>query len=312
MSTYPISFDATFPGYPYVDEQDFVDASSANAWVSSLQALENTIGYGLNGTAASPLYSVAYATTYTTVTARIAALELTVATGLKLNSSNTNIQSVGVANLAGSTGLAADAGHVHQGPTSGVTSIGMVMMWAGSASNLPSGWLLCNGQLISTSTYSGLWGVFGNAYPYGGAGGSFAVPNFNDRFPLGAGGGTAPTAGPTGGSTTIAANQLPAHTHPATVNEPNGGTGHLHLATLDGLNADTLAYYSAGSTLNLNPATAAPPLSQPISYSPTPSGPYNSVNRAVSGVTVTVGSNYPAGSGYLQPYQSIYFIIRAV
>ena len=56
MSTYPNSVDTSFPGYPYVDDIEFVLAESANAWVQAIQAIENTIGAGQGAIAANPLY----------------------------------------------------------------------------------------------------------------------------------------------------------------------------------------------------------------------------------------------------------------
>jgi microcystin-dependent protein len=51
---------------------------------------------------------------------------------------------------------------------------------------VPSGWLLCDGQLYSTSKYHDLFKVIG--YVYGGNGSTmFAVPNLVGRIPLGAG-----------------------------------------------------------------------------------------------------------------------------
>ena len=64
-STYPTAFDSTFPGYPYVDNTEFLDQTQANAWVSAIQNIETAIGYGGIGNPASPLYSAAYSATRT-------------------------------------------------------------------------------------------------------------------------------------------------------------------------------------------------------------------------------------------------------
>jgi len=60
-------------------------------------------------------------------------------------------------------------------PTGGVTQ------FAGATA--PSGFLLCEGQSISTTTYADLFGVIG--YTYGGSGASFLVPNLQNRVPVG-------------------------------------------------------------------------------------------------------------------------------
>jgi microcystin-dependent protein len=54
---------------------------------------------------------------------------------------------------------------------------GLIIPW-GSAS-VPSGFLECNGQSVSTSTYADLFAVI--AYTYGGSGASFNVPDLTDR-----------------------------------------------------------------------------------------------------------------------------------
>jgi microcystin-dependent protein len=99
---------------------------------------------------------------------------------------------------------------------------GIVVPW-GSAS-VPSGFLECNGQSVSTSTYAALFAVVG--YTYGGAGASFNVPDLQDRTVVNksntktlAQTGGANTVAPTGnisgstGSTTLSTNQIPSHSH---------------------------------------------------------------------------------------------------
>jgi microcystin-dependent protein len=47
----------------------------------------------------------------------------------------------------------------------------------------PSGWLRCNGQLVSTSTYSALFAIIG--YSCGGSGATFRVPDLRGVVPRG-------------------------------------------------------------------------------------------------------------------------------
>jgi microcystin-dependent protein len=108
---------------------------------------------------------------------------------------------------------------------------GIVVPW-GSAS-IPSGFLLCNGQSVSTSTYAALFAVI--AYTYGGSGASFLVPDLRDRTIVGvssanskalAQGIGANTVTPTGniagstGATTLTSNTIPSHTHSVQANFP--------------------------------------------------------------------------------------------
>jgi microcystin-dependent protein len=108
---------------------------------------------------------------------------------------------------------------------------GIVVPW-GSAS-IPSGFLECNGQSVSTTTYAALFAVIG--YTYGGAGASFNVPDLTDRTVVNksntknlAQTGGANTVTPTGnisgstGATTLTTQQIPSHLHSGGGN-PMGG-----------------------------------------------------------------------------------------
>jgi microcystin-dependent protein len=99
---------------------------------------------------------------------------------------------------------------------------GLIVPW-GSAS-IPSGFLECNGQSVSTSTYANLFAVI--AYTYGGSGASFNVPDLTDRTVVNksntkslAQTGGANTVTKTGnvnltvGDTTLQTTEIAAHTH---------------------------------------------------------------------------------------------------
>jgi hypothetical protein len=49
----------------------------------------------------------------------------------------------------------------------------------------PTGWLICDGAGYSTTTYANLFAAIG--YTFGGSGGTFNVPNFKARSPMGVG-----------------------------------------------------------------------------------------------------------------------------
>ena len=69
----------------------------------------------------------------------------------------------------------------------GTVPIGAIIMWSGSTSNLPDGWVLCNGQN--------------------------GTPNLSNRFIVGAG--SSYNVGATGGENmvTLSENQIPSHSH---------------------------------------------------------------------------------------------------
>jgi len=97
----------------------------------------------------------------------------------------------------------------------------------------PTGWALCDGQLLSISQNTALFSLLGTTY--GGDGRTtFALPNLQGSVPMhpGPGPGLSPYAlGESGGSATVTLQQseMPQHNHPmvasgqdATVNGPAG------------------------------------------------------------------------------------------
>jgi microcystin-dependent protein len=83
----------------------------------------------------------------------------------------------------------------------------------------PSGWALCNGQLLPISQNTALFSILGTTY--GGDGRTnFALPNLQGMSPMGQGDGaglTPATLGQAGGAATVTltTSQIPAHTHRA-------------------------------------------------------------------------------------------------
>lgn len=65
------------------------------------------------------------------------------------------------------------------------TTVGKMEIFAGS--NAPSGWLLCNGQEVSRSTYEALYSVIGTTYGSGDGSTTFNVPDMRNRMAVGAG-----------------------------------------------------------------------------------------------------------------------------
>lgn len=61
-----------------------------------------------------------------------------------------------------------------------LTPVGTIIAYAGDTA--PSGWILCNGQTISRSTYSTLYSVVGNRFGYGNNSSTFHVPDLRGRF----------------------------------------------------------------------------------------------------------------------------------
>jgi len=120
----------------------------------------------------------------------------------------TNIEATG--NITGVTNIAATgtitgvtnitaSGTVTGGTLVGVGAvpIGCVIMWGGSPSSVPTGYLLCDGSALNrTGTYAALFAGIGTAYGEGNASSTFNLPDYVNKYPYGAGaGGSDPKPG---------------------------------------------------------------------------------------------------------------------
>lgn len=98
-------------------------------------------------------------------------------------------------------------------PTGGSSPTGSLTAFAGASA--PTGWLLCDGSSISTTTYATLFAVIG--YTYGGSGSSFLVPNMKGRVLVGrdASQSEFDNLGELGGAKThtLTINEMPSHRH---------------------------------------------------------------------------------------------------
>ena len=69
----------------------------------------------------------------------------------------------------------------------GVFMPGMIMPWAGDATTVPAGWLLCDGIEVTSTQYPDLYNVIATFYGKGaGNAGSFNIPDFRGVFLRGA------------------------------------------------------------------------------------------------------------------------------
>lgn len=155
--------------------------------------------------------------------------------------------------------------------------LGQVVMFGGRYA--PTGYALCNGQLLLISQNSALFSIIGTTY--GGDGTqNFALPNLQGASPLhpGTGAGLTPrTFGEAGGSVnvTLTTAQLPSHTHLA---EGVAAVGTQQAPT-NGVWAEIRG----------------------LPYAPTPNSPMS--QNAIS----PAGGNQPHNN--MPPYQVVTFII---
>jgi len=92
------------------------------------------------------------------------------------------------------------------------TPAGVIEMYAGSTA--PAGYLLCDGSVVSQTTYAALFAITSTAYDTGGEGaGNLRLPDMRQRFALGkAASGTGAALGDSGGAIDHT-HSVPAHYH---------------------------------------------------------------------------------------------------
>jgi microcystin-dependent protein len=160
-----------------------------------------------------------------------------------------------------------------QGALNSPFPAGGIIMWSGSTGSIPSGWLLCNG--------------------------ANDTPDLRDRFIIGSGGTFA--TGATGGSTTISAANLPAHTHTLSTDGSHTHTvtdpGHTHSYTA-GDPVDSYSYLGSGQS-RVRSATF------------TTASSTTGISIVSGGAhTHTVGST-GSGTAYYPPYYALAFIMKS-
>lgn len=93
---------------------------------------------------------------------------------------------------------ATDAIFIMAGASGGGSPPGLISAFGGGTA--PLGWLLCQGQAVSRTTYASLFAIIGTNYGSGDGSTTFNLPNLQQRFPLGkAASGTGSTLGAAGG-----------------------------------------------------------------------------------------------------------------
>ena len=162
-----------------------------------------------------------------------------------------------------------------------------------SSASVPTGFLECNGQAVSRSTYSALFAIVGTTYGAGDGSSTFLVPDLQDNVAVGksnnkslastGGANTVAVAasGNVGGSTanaTLSTAQLASHSHPISVVQPTTGGGSFYNGYAGG--------GRSGSTNNTGSG----------------SGHSHNMSATFSGDT--------ANPSVLQPYLTILYVIK--
>ncbi len=196
---------------------------------------------------------------------------------------------LGLPIAGGGTGATTAAGARSNLGISAVAT-GMLMMWP--TASAPSGFVLCNGASLNTTTYANLFAVIG--YTFGGSSANFNVPNYTNRFPIGAGTHALAATGGSADAVVVSHNHAASSTSTSTSTVTESPHNH------------SLGNVFGVSSVNQVAATSG------IQY-----GPGNTGN-ATTGLTVatatsTSTTNTAAGvsgtNANLPPYLAINFII---
>ena len=104
---------------------------------------------------------------------------------------------------------------------------GGLMMWPSNSA--PSGFLLCDGSTVSRTTYSALFAIVGTTFGSGDGSATFTLPNYTNRFPVGAG--SSYNIGSPGGSADAI---LVSHSHTGTTSSTSVDHSHTFSGTTSG------------------------------------------------------------------------------
>lgn len=191
---------------------------------------------------------------------------------------------------------------------------GTVVDFAGSAA--PTGWLVCDGAVVSRATYPALFANIGVTFGAGDGVTTFGLPDLRGRIPVGKhSAGTFNTLGAVGGAETVAISiaEMPVHNHggntnnSAPFNTSDQSNDHLHgIAQTDLYNngAGAGAGRAQGSLVGAGPYSAH----GPTATGGTNVGHVHSVGAHAHGIP-----NQGSGTAHanMPPYIVLNKIIRA-
>lgn len=172
---------------------------------------------------------------------------------------------------------------------------GAIFQFGGVAA--PTGYLLCDGALVSRTTYAGLFAVIGVTHGAGNGTTTFALPNLIAHVPIGAGARTGYTTRALGErlgfeSHTLLTPELPSHFH--TITDPGHRHGIFSHFT-GGITQDALQYFigAPGGAYRYDNDRGTP-LSEPTT----------------TGINATNGAGAGTAHNNMQPSVALNFIIK--
>ena len=129
--------------------------------------------------------------------------------------------------------------------------VGSVVEWTGTQT--PQNWLLCDGREVSRTAYSELFAAIGTVWGAGDGSTSFNIPDYRDKFVLGAGGDV--DLAETGGEKEVAltVEQIPPHKHQAQVSSTNGSAEAISRGTSNAIWRSLISSTGGGQAHNNMP-----------------------------------------------------------
>jgi microcystin-dependent protein len=133
---------------------------------------------------------------------------------------------------------------------SGALVVGEMRMYGGAAA--PTGWLFCDGSVISRTTYAALFAAIGTVWGAGDGTTTFGIPDMRGKTPIGVGTGTGLTARALGAylgeeTHTLSQAEMPVHQH-VTHSTGSSNATHTH-ASVGGFSE--IASPNAGNVNNI-------------------------------------------------------------
>ena len=189
---------------------------------------------------------------------------------------------------------------------------GTVKMFAGLASAIQEGYLLCNGAAISRTTYAALFTKLSTRYGIGDNSTTFNLPNLVSKFVRGVADNPGTGAGADTHSHTLAEVNLPAHTHAA--GTLTGGA-HTHALERTYGHGGAVNSWVQGSDDAANKFFPAYTTDYQDGWENIPKSP-GSVRAAsggavaVTGATGTIGSGTAFTADNVPAYTQMLFIIK--
>jgi len=130
----------------------------------------------------------------------------------------------------------------------GIIPPGVVQSYLGAYTNIPTGWLFCNGAAVSRTTYANLFSVIGTTFGVGNGTTTFTLPNLFGHMLVGGTSTTTPGTASQTGSADSYLNATWDHDHSVDIPSTTSSTdSHSHTTDPAATNSGT-ASASAGGT----------------------------------------------------------------